>query len=49
MTDLESEREIGTKRWCKIEGEGWRNQIGRGQKNMIFLSQKLVQRESGRE
>ena len=26
MTDRE--REIGTKRWCEIEREGWRNQIG---------------------
>ena len=40
MTDRE--RDIGTKRWCEIEREKWRNQIGRGQKNNMFLSQKLI-------
>ena len=40
MTDLERER--GAKRGSEIEREGWRNQIGRGQKNNIFLSQKLI-------
>ena len=35
MTDLR--KEIGTKRWSEIEREGWRNQIGKGQKNNIFV------------
>ena len=40
MTDFRRER--GTKRWCEIEREGWRNQIGKGQKNNIFVLQKLI-------
>ena len=48
MTDLERER--GTKRWCEIEREEWRDQIGRGQKNNILLLQNLYKgREEGSE
>ena len=40
----------GAKRWCEIEREGWRNQIGGGQKNKIFLSQnRYKEREEGSE
>ena len=50
MTDLESERESGTKRWSEIEREGWRGQIGRGQKNNIIMLQNLYKgREEGSE
>ena len=35
--DRQRERERGTKRWCEIEREEWRDQIGRGQKNNIFV------------
>ena len=35
MTDFRRER--GTKRWSEIEREEWRNQIGRGQKNNMFV------------
>ena len=47
MTDFRRER--GTKRWCEIEREGWRNQIGRGQKSNILKERKKIKRKRVRE